>query len=724
MREIISLVSENETLDARENIVRCIDQIRNLQRQAKSYIDDEYLEYLPHLGGNQLYLAESARLCAEAESLLQNASNETKTDILAASSDLNELVLELEEVTLGLRCTKKILQIDEHFNGIDAANANEEYMRVREHITDIELLLDDPADSAVLRRLDCYASVKQKFHAESSHLLGNLRAQFEALVELAERKYQKTKAVTVRITRDENQLHDTVIALMQSRYDPYPMCEFLLANVLAPIVRQPVALQLLDDAHSDADRVTLKLSYGLTPADDEGGADLRPNYSVVLANLQQAFQCLGYMNISLPDGGCVLGIVAAQIRKRFVALLLDECLMRAVPSTMDEMSESTLVKDVLDFNRFLCDMLFLDETRDGELTAFAATVDVLFKERFCTNIVENAVAIMRQDLHDMVLVGEDVNAAAAAAADGLPTAGTFPRCMVSKSTKELTNLMDKVIRQNATSKGELTEGLLSTIPAIVDRYLTETPVYHSKLLHSIPQQTALFHNNCQYLAHWLFVNAGRAYGDTEALPAGDAAATATASDFVCWTQPLRQCGTSQFGVQIAHQHGQLLQILRDFNIPKCATELDARNAKLVRQCLRQLDLLKNVWQTILPADVYNRTMAGTLNVLCTELIGHVLRLDDIPATVCSGLVEILDDVARRAPACFADELQVSVLCGSWTKMQQLRMMLDAPLAHIAEQWAEGMGPLTLHYRAEEVKHLIRALFQNTDRRANALAKII
>lgn len=51
------------------------------------------------------------------------------------------------------------------------------------------------------------------------------------------------------------------------------------------------------------------------------------------------------------------------------------------------------------------------------------------------------------------------------------------------------------------------------------------------------------------------------------------------------------------------------------------------------------------------------------------------------------------------------------------------MMLNASMAHITEQWSEGKGPLTLHYKAEEVKHLIRALFQNTDRRANALAKI-
>lgn len=58
------------------------------------------------------------------------------------------------------------------------------------------------------------------------------------------------------------------------------------------------------------------------------------------------------------------------------------------------------------------------------------------------------------------------------------------------------------------------------------------------------------------------------------------------------------------------------------------------------------------------------------------------------------------------------------------KLQQIKMILNASMAQIAEQWADGKGPLTLNFRAEDIRHLIRALFQNTDRRANVLASII
>ena len=39
------------------------------------------------------------------------------------------------------------------------------------------------------------------------------------------------------------------------------------------------------------------------------------------------------------------------------------------------------------------------------------------------------------------------------------------------------------------------------------------------------------------------------------------------------------------------------------------------------------------------------------------------------------------------------------------------------------RWAEGKGPLAVEFSGPEMKSLVRALFQNTERRAVALAKI-
>lgn len=54
----------------------------------------------------------------------------------------------------------------------------------------------------------------------------------------------------------------------------------------------------------------------------------------------------------------------------------------------------------------------------------------------------------------------------------------------------------------------------------------------------------------------------------------------------------------------------------------------------------------------------------------------------------------------------------------------MKMILNASMAQIVEHWTDGKGPLTLNFNAEDIRHLIRALFQNTDRRATVLASIV
>lgn len=59
----------------------------------------------------------------------------------------------------------------------------------------------------------------------------------------------------------------------------------------------------------------------------------------------------------------------------------------------------------------------------------------------------------------------------------------------------------------------------------------------------------------------------------------------------------------------------------------------------------------------------------------------------------------------------------------WPKFEELRNLLGAGLRDIEGRWSSGKGPLALHFAADEVKQMIRALFQNTDFRAATLSRI-
>lgn len=59
----------------------------------------------------------------------------------------------------------------------------------------------------------------------------------------------------------------------------------------------------------------------------------------------------------------------------------------------------------------------------------------------------------------------------------------------------------------------------------------------------------------------------------------------------------------------------------------------------------------------------------------------------------------------------------------WPKFCELIVILGASLRDIIDRWAEGKGPLAHEFTPDEAKQLVRALFQNTDRRAHVLARI-
>lgn len=145
--------------------------------------------------------------------------------------------------------------------------------------------------------------------------------------------------------------------------------------------------------------------------------------------------------------------------------------------------------------------------------------------------------------------------------------------------------------------------------------------------------------------------------------------------------------------------------------------------RLVRQCLRQLELLKNVWQQVLPENVYNSSFCELLHAFTNELVRRVFKLRDISATMASELSDLIDVVLEKAPLLFQDKHEV-VHVRSWLKLQQLKIMMNASLKEFTELWCDGAGPLTANYQASEIKHLIRALFQDTDRRAKAITQIV
>lgn len=144
--------------------------------------------------------------------------------------------------------------------------------------------------------------------------------------------------------------------------------------------------------------------------------------------------------------------------------------------------------------------------------------------------------------------------------------------------------------------------------------------------------------------------------------------------------------------------------------------------KPIRQCLRQMDLLKNVWQTILPSNLYNKTMSGLLNVISSNFVNKVAVMEDISSNLSTALVELIKTIDEKSQALFEADTSCLTVVDSWQRLMHLQFILDASLIDISSSWKSAQ--LSKSFSAEDVRRLIRALFQNTERRAAALSLIV
>ena len=555
IREVIDIVSENEVADTRSNLKSLIKEIKGFQSETRSFIEDHYNEFTYIAGNNQLYLDKANHLTAEVNQIYDRIESETRNDLLAVAADVQQYMDELQEIAIGLRINHKLLQIDELLKQLEVAKSCFKHIRVKEIITQLRHIIYDSTDEEIFKRTECYRNINIRLHIEHELLLNTLQNRFELFVQMTEKTFQNTKSVTLRISKDQTALREIVTAMFNSNSNAQKLCKFLMANIFEPIVNQPVSLEYKDkDIGNDSseEHASLTLSYSLKPMITSTNQVLRPNYKIVFKNVMKTFLCLNHLNVVITDEISVIEVLAETIKTTLLKMIINECITYSIPETIDEMDGSELVSDILELNKFLKKCGFLSE-QDAQLTDFAEKINVIFKKRFCENILNSAVELMHRDLHDMQIV-KDVK-----------TEHDFPRCMISRSIIDLIGLLEEVLREaadfaNGTKSvsviaekyviDDIHQILRSTVPIILERYITEVARTHEKLLQTIPQQAALFHNNCQYLAYWL------EHTEHSGILPSEKAHMLVVN--------LQELGSEHFAMQIKNQRTQLVDILKEF----------------------------------------------------------------------------------------------------------------------------------------------------------------
>ncbi|OWK55717.1 Centromere/kinetochore protein zw10 [Lonchura striata] len=437
--------------------------------------------------------------------------------------------------------------------------------------------------------------------------------------------------------------------------------------------------------------------------------------------------------------------------------LIHNCLVNSIPTNSSKLEQyKEVIESTEEFEKALKKMEFLKEDTTA-LLKYACNVDSHFANKKCQDVIMAARSLMTSEIHNTVKISPDSSVALPELPDpgsgdqvevarvcrllpsGTGSVGSesrlspftlcLPSCRISCSVQQLVQLAYHTLLEATASTDLCCVQLFDCVRNIFQLFCEVVPTYHRENLQKLPQLAAIHHNNCMYIGHHLLTLGHQfRYRSTSVLSSG-------AATFVDLVPAFRRLGMECFLAQMRVQKGEILERLssaRNFSNMDDEENYCAAN-KAIKQVLHQLRRLGMVWQDVLPVNVYCKAMGALLNTALAEIVTRIAALEDISAEDADRLYSLCRIMVEEGPQVFTPLLdkdknkkyqeEVPVYVQKWMTFKELMIILQANLQEIVDQWADGKGPLAEEFSAAEVKSLIRALFQNTERRAAALAKI-
>lgn len=419
--------------------------------------------------------------------------------------------------------------------------------------------------------------------------------------------------------------------------------------------------------------------------------------------------------------------------------LLKQLLAKGIPKTPTQREKfSHLAEAVARFEKTLKGMQFVSEDY-CELSGYTNNVDSHVASQRCQELLARARHLLTQPIHNTTSVGiEDTVELFASLGLGNPMESgvdylqkkltetdtsllsfAFPPCLISSSAKDFTLLVLETLQECASSPSTCVQ-LYHTVRDMIEVFVAVAHGHHQSVVAAIPRNAVVQHNNFMYLAHQL-VAVGHQFQSH--IPLG--------VSLIDYVPRLRRLGEEYFLAEMEKQSSHILEFLKLFKtlegMSSCE-EIHEEVHRAVRQVLLHIYKLGKVYSEVLPANLYQRCLGALLNVLVSELISRTISLEDIAMDDASEIHELLTlELIEKSPVALAlsheEEASISSLCPSWEKMKELAFVLDARQYDIVERWSKGNGPLAKQFSVAEVKQLIRALFKNTELRAETLSKI-
>lgn len=749
-------------------------RVEEIKGEVCSMISKKYSEFLPSMQNTQDLVTQVDKLSHDIDQLKSTIESEVRQDLQVSTAEFTDLKQQLERDSVVLSLLKQLQEFSIAIEEYNCALAEKKYVTAAQRLEEAQKCLK------LLKSRKCFdlkmlKSLSMELTIQKQNILYHLGEEWQKLIVW---KFPPSKDTSNLESCLQTELHLYTEQSQNEEKTPMPPTssvllafsvlgelhtklksfgQMLLKYILRPLVSCPSLFAVIENQPN-----IIIIRFESVKTDLE-----HPSPSEVFVKIRLVLEVLQKQLLDLPldtdlENEKTSKIILAEmlgdmIWEELSECLIKNCLVYSIPTNSSKLQQyEEIIQSTEEFENALKEMRFLKgDTTD--LLKYARNINSHFANKKCQDVIVAARNLMTSEIHNTVKITPDSKISM----PDLPSSDeddklqvqkmsatqynevvnlepentldqhsfSLPPCRISESVKKLMELAYQTLLEATTSSDQCAVQLFYSVRNIFHLFHDVVPTYHKENLQKLPQLAAIHHNNCMYIAHHL-LTLGHQFRLRLAPILCDGTTT-----FVDLVPGFRRLGTECFLAQMQAQKRALLERLssaRNFSNMDDEENYSAAS-KAIRQVLHQLKRLGIVWQDVLPVNIYCKAVGTLLNTAISEVIGRITALEDISTEDGDRLYSLCKTVIDEGPQVFAPlceesknkkyQEEVPVYVPKWMPFKELMIILQASLQEIGDRWADGKGPLAAAFSSSEVKALIRALFQNTERRAAALAKI-
>ncbi|XP_053703305.1 centromere/kinetochore protein zw10 homolog [Synchiropus splendidus] len=758
--EVLSISGKLEKEDLSGKISKMSRRVEDTKEEVYDMISKRYGDFLPGLQGSEELMVQVDEVAKEMDSLKNCIETEVQENIHVAVAEYTKLKHQLEKNTVIMTILGHLKEFHNAMEQYSKALKEKKYVDAANQLERARVSVDS-LKGWKTSQLPLLTALHSELVVQRENLIYCLTDEWKRLViwKLPSSKeppgLKSLLKVELNLTRVGSKdgepgpppvLQSVLQALAIQGDLPHKLKLFsqvLLKNMLKPLVIHPSLSVHVTEQQEEGTTLALQC---LEETQEERSTPSEV-YSKLLLVLKTLHSHL--LDVSIGDRS-LSAIMGELIWEEISQCIIHECLLYSIPANSSQLETyNTVIKETEVFEKSLKEMKYL-QVDSTDLLQYARNVNCHFASKKCKDVIVAARKLMTSKMHNTVKVTPEsqlrlpkLPAPASEAkvkqekdhvrmenAKQLSAGSlSLPACRISESVQQLMELALNTLCEAVGSSTQCALQLFFTVRNIFQLFHDVVPTYHKENLLKFPHLAAVQHNNCMYLAHHL-LTLGHYFRSHLPQPLNEGVAT-----FVDLVPGFRKLGAQCFLAQLNIQRAELLERL---STAHNFCNLDDEDnyiaaSKAVRQIIHQLKQLGKVWQDVLPVSIYCKAMGNLLNTAITEVIAKIMLLEDISSEDSEHLHTLCQTLIEEGPLVFVPlaeehknkryQEEVPLYVKKWGTFKELVIVLRANLQEIVDRWADGKGPLALEFSSSELKNLIRALFQNTERRAVALTKI-